>query len=50
MKIWEKDGWIFVQLMDLTTKEMMIDFSVGKEYWKELKEHIIKHLEEFEHE
>ncbi|KKN76322.1 hypothetical protein LCGC14_0371740 [marine sediment metagenome] len=48
MKIWEKNGWVFVQLMDRTTNEMMIDFSVHKRFWKELKEHIIKYLNEFE--
>ena len=47
MKIWEKDGWVFVQLRNNFTNEMMIDFSVGKQYWNDLKEHIITHLSEF---
>ncbi len=44
MKIFEKDGWVFIQLMDMTTKEMLIDFSVGKEFFNELRDHIIEHL------
>lgn len=47
MKIWEKDGWIFVQLMDLTTGKMLIDFTVEKEAFNELRDHIIEHLIEF---
>jgi hypothetical protein len=48
MKIFEKDGWIHLQLMNLTTREMLFDFSVPKEYFEELKEHIIEHLNKFE--
>ena len=48
MKVFEKDGWIHLQLMDMTTREMLIDFSVAKEYFEELREHIITHLNEFE--
>lgn len=44
MKIFEKDGWVFLQLMDMTTKEMLMDFSVGKDYFNELRDHIIEHL------
>lgn len=48
MKIFEKDGRIHLQLMDLTTKEMLFDFSVGKEFFKELRTHIIEHLENYD--
>lgn len=44
MKIFEKDGWIFLQLMDMTTGKMLMDFSVGKEFFDELRDHIIEHL------
>jgi len=47
MKIFEKDGWIFIQLMDMTTKKMLMDFSVGKEFFNELRDHIIEHLLSF---
>jgi len=47
MKIFEKDGWIFIQLMDMTTKKMLMDFSVGKEFFNELRDHIIENLENF---
>jgi len=30
--------------MDMTTKKMLFDFSVGKEYFNELRDHIIEHL------
>lgn len=47
MKIFEKDGWIHLQLMDMATKEMLFDFSIGKEYFNELRDHIIEHLNNF---
>ncbi len=47
MKIFEKDGWIFIQLMDMTTKEMLMDFSVAKKFFTELRDHIIEHLNAF---
>lgn len=48
MKIFEKDGWVHLQLMDMTTREMLFDFAVAKEHYDTLKEHIIEHLNEFE--
>jgi len=47
LKIFEKDGWIHLQLMDLTTKKMLFDFSVGKEFFNELRDHIIANLEDY---
>jgi len=47
MKIFEENGWIRLQLMDMTTKEMLFDFHIAKEYYEELKTHIIEHLNSF---
>ena len=47
MKIFEKDGWIFIQMMDMTSMEMLIDFSIEKESFNELRDHIIEHLLSF---
>ena len=44
MKIFEKDGWIFIQMMDMTSMEMLIDFSIEKESFNELRDHMIEHL------
>jgi len=48
MIIFEKNGWIHLQLMDLTTREMLFDFSVHSKYFNELREHIIEHLNNFD--
>ena len=50
MKIFEENGNIRLQLMDTKNMVMLFDFTVEKEAFPILKEHIIKHLEEFEHE
>lgn len=47
MKIFEKDGRIHLQLMNLTTKTMLFDFSVEKAFFNELRDHIIANLENY---
>lgn len=44
MKIFEKDGWIHLQLMNLTLGKMIFDFKVPKEDFNELRDHIVEHL------
>ncbi len=48
MKIFEENGKIRLQLMNMETNIMLFDFTVKKEFYNELKEHIIEHLNGFE--
>ena len=47
MKIFEEDGKIRLQLMNLTKGIMLFDFTVEKDFYNELKEHMIEHLNNF---
>lgn len=44
MKIFEENGKIRLQLMDMMKGIMLFDFAVEKENYEELKKHIICHL------
>lgn len=44
MKIFEENGFIRLQLKDLKKNEFLFDFIVEKKDFKELREHITKHL------
>jgi len=48
MKIFKDNGKIRLQLMDLSKGVWLFDFSVEKEVFNELREHMIEHLNEFE--
>lgn len=48
MKIFEEQGKIRLQLMNNETGEMLFDFTVKKENYNELREHMIEHLNKFE--
>ena len=48
MKIFEEKGKIRLQLMDIKTKTMLFDFVVPKRSFEELRDHIIKHLANFD--
>ena len=48
MKIFEENGKIRLQLMNLETKKMLFDFTVEIDEFEELKNHIIEHLKWFE--
>ena len=50
MKIFEENGNIRLQLMDLVRGKMLFDFIVSKGVFNELRDHIISNLEEFENE
>ena len=47
MKVFEENGKIRLQLMDLKKGVMLFDFTIEKEDYKELREHIIEHLNAF---
>ena len=47
MKIFEKDGRIHLQLMNLTLGKMLFDFSVEKPHFEELRSHMIERLKTF---
>ena len=47
MKIFEEDGKIRLQLMNLAKGIELFNFTVEKEFYNELKEHIIEHLNNF---
>ena len=47
MKIFEENGKIRLQLMNLNTKKMLFDFTVERETFEELRDHIITHLNHF---
>lgn len=48
MKIFEENGKIRLQLMNMVKKEMLFDFTVDKEEYEALRDHIITHLNNFE--
>lgn len=48
MKIFEENGNVRLQLMDMQKGKMLFDFTVEKEAYNELKEHVIEHLNNFE--
>jgi len=50
MKIFKENGNIRLQLMDMNKGIMLFDFTIEKEAFETLKEHIVTHLEEFENE
>ena len=47
MKIFEEGNVIRLQLKELPTNTMLFDFTIEKEFYNELKEHIISHLNDF---
>ena len=47
MKIFEKDGRIHLQLMNLTLGKILFDFSVEKPHFEELRNHMLEHLKAF---
>ena len=47
MKIFEENGNFRLQLMNLETREMLFDFTVKKEEFEELRNHIVTHLNHF---
>ena len=47
MKIFEENGKIRLQLMNLETNTMLFDFTVKKEFYNELRTHIIEHLQNY---
>jgi len=48
MHIFEQDGKIRLQLMDLFLNQMLFDFTVEPEKYNGIRAHIIKHLIEYE--
>lgn len=48
MKIFEENGRIRLQLMNIITKEWLFNFTIDKRQFNELRMHIIEHLEKFE--
>ncbi|KKN56952.1 hypothetical protein LCGC14_0566740 [marine sediment metagenome] len=44
MNMFEKDGRIHLQLMHMDSGRMLMDFSIAKEMFNELRDHIIEHL------
>lgn len=47
MKIFEENGNIRLQLMDMGKRTMLFDFTVEKEAFEILKAHMIEHLEKY---
>ncbi|MFW9872413.1 MAG: hypothetical protein ACFFG0_04865 [Candidatus Thorarchaeota archaeon] len=48
MKIFEENGKIRLQLMELTpVPRMLFDFTIDKETFEPMKAHIIEHLNRF---
>jgi hypothetical protein len=47
MKIFEKDGRVHLQLKHMIKNRVLFDFSVEKDEFPELKEHMIEHLTAF---
>ena len=47
MKIFEENGMIRLQLMNLETKTMLFDFKVEFDEFEELRKHIIAYLNNF---
>lgn len=50
MKIFKENDRIRLQLKDMRKGTMLFDFTIEKEAFKELKNHIIEHLENYEEE
>ena len=48
MKIFEEGNVIRLQLMEIHTRTMLFDFTIEKEFYNELREHIIEHLNKFQ--
>lgn len=48
MKIFEENGKIRLQLKYMPNGPMLFDFTVKKEEYPELSDHIIEHLNNFE--
>lgn len=48
MKIFKENDKIRLQLYNITENIMLFDFTVEKEVYNELKEHMIEHLNKFE--
>lgn len=44
MKIFEFDGRVHLQLMDMNENRMLFNFSVEKAAYATLRDHIIEHL------
>lgn len=47
MKIFEENGKVRLQLMDMQKNIILFDFTVEKEAYEELASHIIEHLLNF---
>ena len=47
MKIFEEGDMIRLQLKDMKKNQMLFDFSIARDLYPELKNHIIKYLNEF---
>ena len=47
MRIFEENGKIRLQLMNMMTGEMLFDFTVEPDEFLELKDHMIEHLSKF---
>lgn len=47
MKIFEENGRIRLQLMDMGKGTMLFDFTIEKEAFPTLKDHIIEHLKNY---
>ena len=47
MKIFEENGKIRLQLMNLEKGIMLFDFTVEKGAFEELKGHMVRHLEDY---
>lgn len=47
MIIFEENGKIRLQLKDVRNNVMLFDFTIEKEAFNELKDHIIEHLSAF---
>jgi len=47
MNIFEENGMIRLQLMNMMTGKMLFDFTVEPDKFLELKDHMIEHLSKF---
>jgi len=48
MKIFQEGDKVHLQLMDLAENKMLFNFSIEKEAYNVLKDHIIEHLNKFQ--
>jgi len=48
MKIFKEGNNVRLQLMDIKKGKMLFDFKIPSEWFSELKEHMIEHLNKFE--